>query len=889
MKLTSLRANHFDTPLGCDLTGLSLSWIPASDKAKKAVWSRVRIAADPDFKTVLHDSGQAPLDSLAYAPGLALAPRTRYFWRVDVLADNGETASADSWFETGKMAEPWEAKWVARDLAKGKRGSTGHFRLRGAFTLPKGADPAAVRAYVGVLGVFEIFVNGVRATDEVLLPGYHDYLNHVQTMTFDLAPFLKPGRNEIELHVGKGWYRSKMAGWEKNIPTYGDQTAAICEVRAGAKLLAKTDETWTSAPSPVLESEIYYGEDVDARIAAAPAKWTPVAIVAKFPRRDPRKAAFDDRALRVGPLADRFSPPIRVTEILEKPDVIRTPKGEVVLDFRQEMTGWVEVKNRAPAGATWSLEAGEILDANGNFFRDNLRGARAKFVYTSAGEIGKAVRPHFTFFGFRYVRLTGIENPDPKDFRGLVIHSDLERTGNVETGNAKLNRFFLNTVWGQRGNFLDVPTDCPQRDERLGWTGDIQAFSGTASFHYDCAAFFNKYVWDMIGLQKDNLGSVPFTVPEPVQWWVDRRSHGSAAWGDAATVVPWTAYVRSGDKALLRRMYPAMKMWVDYIRTRDDTHDGGKRLWLKDWHFADWLALDNHKDPLSSLGATDHFYVASAYYARSTELTLRAAEVLGLYADAEELRALLAEIKAAIRAEYFSPNGRCVVDTQTAYAVALWFDLVPKAWRKRCADILAKKIEDNKWALDTGFVGTHMLCLVLGSTGHADIAYKLLLREAYPSWIYEVDSGATTVWERWNGQGPASRPEFLGMNSFNHYAYGAVAEWMYRGVCGLEPDEAAPGFRHVFLRPVPCADLGRAKAVYDSPCGRWESGWEMVRAAGANRSKVHKLEGSQVSDQPSGEPRFRYRFRVPFGCTATLELPGQAPRELGPGLHAVTA
>ena len=881
MKITHLRANHFDRPLGCDLSNLSLSWIPESDKAAKAVWSRVRIAADSGFRQLLHDSGRAPLDSLAYAPALDLAPRTRYFWRVDVLADNGETASADSWFETGKMSEPWEAQWVARDLAKGKNGSTGHFRLRGSFALPKGADPAAARAYVAALGVFEIFVNGRRATDEVLLPGYHDYLNHVQTMAFDLGPFLKPGRNEIELHVGKGWYRSKMAGWEKNIPTYGDQTAAICEVRAGAKLLAKTDASWETAPSPVTESEIYYGEDFDARIAApgpssggaaarraagGVAKWTPAAVVRKLPRRDPRKSAFDDRTRRVGPLTDRFSPPIRVTEILEKPDVIRTPKGEVVLDFRQEMTGWVEVVNRAPAGATWSVEAGEILDADGNFFRDNLRGARAKFVYTSAGEIGAVVRPHFTFFGFRYVRLEGVANPDPKDFRGLVIHSDLTRTGNVETGNKKLNRFFLNTVWGQRGNFLDVPTDCPQRDERLGWTGDIQAFSGTASFHYDCAAFFNKFVWDMIGLQKDNLGSVPFTVPEPVQWWVDRRSHGSAAWGDAATVVPWTAYVRTGDRSLLRKMYPAMKMWVDYIQTRDDTHDGGKRLWLKDWHFADWLALDNHKDPLSSLGATDHFYVASAYYARSVELALRAAEVLGYYKDAEELRALLAEIKDAIQKEYFSPNGRCVVDTQTAYVMALAFDLVPAAWRKRCADILAKKIEDNKWALDTGFIGTHLLCRVLGENGYADVAFKLLLREEYPSWIYEVDSGATTVWERWNGQGPASRPEFLSMNSFNHYAYGAVAEWMYRGVCGLEPDEAAPGFRHVFLRPSPCAELGRAKAVYDSPCGRWESGWACGR-----------------------DGRVAYRFRVPFGCTATLELPGRAPRELGPGVHAVRA
>ena len=354
MKITNLRANHFDRPLGCDLTNLSLSWVPESDKAKSAQWSRVRIAADPDFKKILHDSGEAALDSLSYCPALALAPCTRYFWRVDVLADNGETASADSWFETGKMSEPWEAQWIARDLATAKRPSTGHFRLRGMFALPKGADPAAVRAYVAALGVFEVFVNGERVTDEVLLPGYHDYLQHVQATTFAIGPFLKPGKNEIKIHVGKGWYRSKMAGWEQNIPTYGDQTAAICEVRAGAKLLAKTDGSWASAPSPVTESEIYYGEDFDARIAAAPAKWTPAAVVKKLPRRDPKKAAYDDRALRVGPLVDRLSPPIRVTEVLAKPDVIRTPKGEVVLDFRQEMTGWIQVVNRAPAGATCS-------------------------------------------------------------------------------------------------------------------------------------------------------------------------------------------------------------------------------------------------------------------------------------------------------------------------------------------------------------------------------------------------------------------------------------------------------------------------------------------------------------------------------------------------------
>ena len=867
MKISNLRANHLSEPLGFDLSDLALSWVPQSDDAKKAVWSRVRVAADPGFKNVLHDSGRAALDSLEYHPaGLALKPRTRYFWRIDALADNGETASASSWFETGKMDEKWCAKWVARDLAKGRKESTRHFRLRGAFDAPaSAAGRKQVRVYAVVLGVFEIFVNGKRATDEVLLPGYHDYINGVQTMTFDVSPLVRPGRNEIELHVGRGWYGSKMAGWDKSVFPYGPQAAATCEVRAGGDLLAATDETWLVAASPVLESSIYYGEDVDCRIGGASGEWKPAAVVEKLPRRDERKAPTEDFKLRVGPAVDRFSPPIRVTEVLENPDVLHTPNGEWVLDFRQEFTGWVEVANRARAGETWKWEAGEILDVGGNFYRDNYRKARAAFTCVSDGRKGRWVRPRFSFFGMRYVRVSGVGRPDPRDFRGLVIHSDLARTGSIETGNPKVDRFFLNTMWGQRGNFLDVPTDCPQRDERLGWTGDIQAFCGTAYFNMDSAAFLWKYVRDIIGLQRDYDGGVPWVVPAPAHWWAERGTkgrHSSAAWGDAAAVVPWTTYVRTGDKSLLRKMYPAMKQWVRYIRGRDEA-SGGRRLWLTDFHYADWLALDNFKDPLSCFGGTDDKFIASAYYARSAELTLRAAEALGLYADAEELRKLVAEVKDAIRREYFSPNGRCVCDTQTAYVVSLAFDLVPEAWRARCIDTLAGKIEDNGCALSTGFVGTHLLCLTLGENGRADLAAKLLLREKYPSWLYEVDNGATTVWERWNGQGEASRPENVGMNSFNHYAYGAVVEWMYRGLCGIEPDPAAPGFRHVFLRPSPVKELGRAKAVFDSPCGRWEAGWEFG---------------------PSGI--VRYRFRVPFGCSATLSLPGKPVQQLGPGLYA---
>ena len=862
MKITSLRANHFTEPVGFDLADLSLSWIPESEKAQRALWSRVEIATDAKFRNVVSDSGETQLDSLSYQPKIALAPRTRYFWRVTVQADNGERTTASSFFETGKMDEAWVGRWITKADAK----EAGHFLARKRFSAKKGVS---CRLYAGVLGVYEAEVNGVKITDEVLVPGYHFYPYGIYAQAYDISKFVKEGQNEVVFHVGRGWYGSVMGAWVTQAEPFGDTPAVIAEIRADGKVAAKTDATWEVAPSPVTASSIYYGEDYDARRAALSAKDWKKAVVFTPPEKG------------VGKLIDRLNPPVRVTEVVPATKIITTPKGETVVDFGQEMTGWVEVFNRAPAGAAWSFEAGEMFDADGNFFRENLRSARARFDFVSDGK-ASWVRQHFTFFGFRYIRLTGFGKVSTKDFRGLVIHSDIGFTGDIKTANPKLDRFFLNTLWGQRGNFLDIPSDCPQRDERLGWTGDAGAFCSTASFNMYTPAFFWKYIRDMQVEQPDYGGGVPYVIPQCNQWWKDLTCHSSAAWGDAATIIPWNIYTWFGDTSLLRKMYPSMKMWVGYIKARD-AESGGRHLWTTGFHFADWLALDNFRQPLSCIGGTDCYYVASAYYAWSTELTLRAAEVLGEFADAEQLRADLAAIKEAFAAEYFSPNGRCVVDTQTAYVIALAMDLVPESYRARCAAILAAKVADpggtppiasccedtegklakpDKCRLESGFVGTQFLCRVLANNGYEGLAYKLLLREEYPSWLYEVNYGATTVWERWNGQGPASRPEDMGMNSFNHYAYGSIEEFVYRDVCGLNPDPLKPGFRHAVLRPHPSAELGAAHCRYQSACGLYEAGWKYGK-------------GGKVS----------YNFRVPFGCTATLVLPGQQPREIGPGLH----
>lgn len=847
MKINFLRANHHTEPIGYDLSSLSISWIPESNDAKRPNWSRVEISTDRFFKDIVSDSGKQALNSLDYQPNIELAPCTRYYWRVTVEADNGETATETSFFETGLIHTPLSAKWITTPDAE----QTGHFIIRKQFTATKGD----ARLYCAAAGIFEATVNGKPVTDEVLLPGYHPFNLEMPVMTFDISNILVDGDNVIELHVGRGWYGTSMGGWETDNPPFGSIPVAIAEVRVDGKIIAQTDDTWDAYPSPVVDSGIYLGEIYDTTRESLSAIDAPSKKTVLFTET-------------IAPLSDRFSPPIRRTETLPVVSVINTPKGETILDFGQEMTGWFEVRNRMPAGTTWTLEAGEILDTDGNFFRDNLRKAKALYTFTSSGPDERWIRPHFTFYGFRYLRLTGyVGEPDPKDFRGVVIHSDLGITGSIQTPNSLLNRFFLNTLWGQRGNFLDVPTDCPQRDERLGWTGDAQAFSGTACFHMYTPAFYGKFIHEMILEQPNYDGGVPFVVPSVVKWYKTKSSHSSSAWGDAATVIPWNVYTYFGDKSLLRKMYPAMKMWVGYIERQDETN-GNHRLWQTGFHFGDWLALDNFRNPSSAFGGTDAYYIASAYYAFSTELTLRAAEVLGEFADAEHYRIRLQEIKQAIRNEYFSPNGRCTSDTQTAYVVALAMDLVPTEMRKRCADILAEKIRNNKNALETGFVGTYFLCRVLGDNGHADVAYDLLLREEYPSWLYEVKFGATTVWERWNGQGPAARASDMSMNSFNHYAYGSVEEWVYRGVCGLNPDPSIPGFRHVFLRPLASKKLGEARLSFLSPCGVYESEWKI-----------------------NADDTVSYRFRIPFGCTATLEIPGAPdtlPKTLEAGVHTFT-
>ena len=831
MKIERLKINHLTTPLGFRLDEPQLSWVVTESTGTKPVWARVEAAADASFANLLYDSGKRDdLNPLACPLPLTFAPSTRYFSRVTVSADDGHSGTASSWFETGKMDEPFAGQWIAAPFEK-----TVHPILRRTFTLDGAAEDA--RLYITGLGLYEAYLNGQPVTDEVLTPFYNDYNFWVQVQTYDVTGLLRAGENVLDVYLGNGWYKGFGPNESDGSRTelYGDRMQMLAELRAvlpdGKSFCLASDESFRCHTGPVLESTIYDGEIYDARLAD--------------PGEDGWAAAVSVDA-PVGAAADRLSTPLRRHEAVKPVKLLHTPAGEQVLDFGQVITGWVEADVLLPAGAEMALDYGELLQHD-NFYNENLRSAKAHFGFTSAGKPAH-IRPHFTFYGFRFVRVTGIEAVNPDDFTAYVIHSDLERTGCIETSNVKVNRLIQNAWWGQRGNFVDVPTDCPQRDERLGWTGDAEVFAPTASFNMDTAAFYRKYLYDMALEQATLGGAVPFVVPDVLgqihrHFGEENHDYGSCAWADAAVMIPWTLYRFYGDKSMLAEQFPQMMAWVDWVETQDETHFGGPRLWLRGFHFADWLALDN---PVagSCFGGTDCYYVASAYYYYSTYLTARAAEALGDQANVKKYDQRAEEIRAAFRKEFFTATGRIAEPTQTAMLLALSMNLAPDEARPRLVRDLRKKLEARNMHLDTGFVGTYHLMRTLSSVGLGACAYTLLLNEDYPSWLYEVNMGATTVWERWNSVLPDGLVSDTGMNSMNHYSYGAVVEWMYRCMCGLNAIE--PGFASARIAPMSDDRFDWVRAEYASASGTYRSGWQRENGV------------------------LTYTVEVPFGATAVF-------------------
>lgn len=822
MRVINLKTNRITNPLGFDLGKPRLSFITCDTDATKQVAAQIQVAYDNEFSKIIFNSGKSEkIDSLAFELTIELDPRTRYYWRVKVWADNGEVATSEAtWFETAKMEESWIGKWITPDLD-----NKIHPVLSKEFSLQKTIKSA--RAYVCGLGLYEMNINGRKCGDEFLAPNFNAYNKWLQYQTYDITDTLVQGENRVDVALGNGLYKGRF-GFDSAENIYGDKFVLLCEVvinfEDGTSLSINSDQTWKARKSKVLDSNIYDGEVYDATFNDL--------------------TSYETREIDLGfeKLQARLSLPVKIKERLKPIEVIKTPAGEIVLDLGQNMVGWMEFKTNAPKESEITLQYGELLQ-EGNFYRDNLRSAKAEFKYISNGEEA-VVRPHFTYYGFRYVKVSGLHaEVNADDFTGCVLYSDMELTGHIETSNALVNKLFLNALWGQKGNFLDTPTDCPQRDERMGWTGDAQVFSGTASFNMNTFAFFSKYGYDLAREQEDRDGMVPMVVPA-----ANVGGGGSSAWGDAATIIPWNVYLQYGDKGILVQQFESMKSWVDFIKKADD-NSGAKRLWTTGFHFGDWLALDG-ENPDMPVGGTDVAFISSAYYSYSSMIVSKAARVLGKEELAKEYEDLSKEVREAIRDEYFTKTGRIAINTQTALIVSLFMDLVPEGKRERIANDLKEKLKNDKNHLKTGFVGTPYFCKVLSENGCKDLAYTLLLNKDYPSWLYAVTMGATTIWERWNSVLPDGKISGTDMNSLNHYAYGSIVEWMYRYMAGINPVEDKPGFRHIKLAPQPDYRLKYAKASYNSAVGLYKSEWEITE-----------------------EGNLSFKFTVPFNATASLMLP----------------
>lgn len=550
-----------------------------------------------------------------------------------------------------------------------------------------------------------------------------------------------------------------------------------------------------------------------------------------------------------------YNEPVTKHEVFRPLKIFRTPKGELVADFGQNLVGLVTLKVAGKKGDRVTISHAEVLDKAGNFYTENLRAAKQQNTYILNGEGEETYEPHFTFQGFRYIKVEGFPGElRPENVTAVALYSDMPMTGQFTSSSPLLNQLQHNIQWGQKGNFLDVPTDCPQRDERLGWTGDAQAFARTASFNMNVQSFFSKWLKDLAADQAPS-GSVPFVIPNVL----GPGSGGSAGWADAATIIPWTMYLAYGDETFLRDQYASMKAWVGYMQL-NSTGD----LWNKGFHFGDWLFYRPDDDNDGRAAITDKYLIAQAFFAHSTQLVINAAKVLGKEEDVATYSALLQKIKEAFLKEYLTTSGRLVSGTQTAYVLALHFDLLPEGLRKQAAERLVQNIKSYNNHLTTGFLGTPYLCHVLSRFGYTDVAYDLLLQETYPSWLYPVKMGATTIWERWDGQKPDSTFQTPGMNSFNHYAYGAIGDWMYRVMAGLDTEAASPGYRKIIIKPHLTDKLTSAAAELQTSYGKLRSAW---------KKEAGKLE---------------FDLTIPVNTTATVYIPAKSAEAVSESGRALT-
>jgi alpha-L-rhamnosidase len=789
--------------------------------------------------------------------GPPLASNTRYYYKVLSILDNGEIISSNGtdYFETGILQEnQWCARWINNPLLSDVEQCS---IFRKEFSLEK--DVKRARIYASAAGLYELYLNGAVIGDYVMAPGWSSYHSHIQYQCYDVTSTLHTGKNALGIRLGDGWYSGEFA-FNHQTRIYGERASVMLQLMIdyddGSTCII-TDDTWKCSRGGVIFSGIYDGEIYDS--LQEPTGWTESGYSDN--EWQPAATSPEPNGKLVGQMNEGTK---RIEEI--KPlSIFRTPKGETVLDMGQNMVGWVKVKATGNAGDKIHLKHFEVLNENGNCYFDNIRLAKQETRYVLSGNGTEIFEPHFTFQGFRYIKIIDFPGePETDNFMGIVLHTDMEQTVKFSCSNQLVNQLWHNIIWGQKGNFVDIPTDCPQRDERLGWTGDAQVFCRTASFNYLSDAFFTKWLADV---QADQFptGAIPFVVPNvlPKDWRFLVKcglgyEHTTAGWGDAITICPWTLYQCYGDKRILEESYDSMRRYIAYIHDGCKNGSGNPYLW--DWgpQLGDWLALDNEEG--SYYGGTDEYLVATAFYAYSTKIVARCAEVLKKQEDKRYYLELYNKIVDSFKSAYMT-GGKMNQDTQTAHILPLAFGLLNSDEAKPIAAKLVELIKANDYHLTTGFLGSPYLCPVLSDYGYSDIAYQLFMKKDFPSWLYQVTKGATTIWEHWDGIKEDGSFWSADMNSFNHYAYGSIGDWLYHCVAGIRLDENMPAYKHIIICPSvnPCFDHVSCK--YESMYGEIISEWKLTDGLA------------------------EYHIQIPANTTATIELNSGDPVHVGSGHH----
>ncbi|MDX1641562.1 MAG: family 78 glycoside hydrolase catalytic domain, partial [Balneolaceae bacterium] len=840
-----LQVEYFTNPVGLDDLKPRLSWkIKSNQRNAHQTAYQIQVSETEDFSDISWDTGQVESDQSIHVTydGSELESRQRYYWRTRIQDNHGNKSgwSETAFWEMGLLTpDDWQAEWIEPGFEQDSTTSPPSPMFRNEFELD--GDIESARVYVTSHGVYEMEINGERVGDRYFTPGWTSYHNRLQYQTYVITDLLESGENAVGVMLGDGWYRGFLA-WGDARNHYGKTLGLLAQIEVtygnGRKETFGTGENWTSSTGPILESDIYNGETYDSRLEKD--GWT--------------ESGFDDSGWSGVTVANHTKehlvapegPPVRKIQTLKPLDILETPEGDTVVDFGQNLVGWVKISAEGTAGTELSLVHAEVLDKEGNFYTANIRAAEQTNRYILKGEGVETFEPHFTFQGFRYVKVEGYPGElTLDDLTAVVLHSDMEPTGHFETSNALINQLQHNIVWGQKGNFLDIPTDCPQRDERLGWTGDIQVFASTACYNMDASGFLSKWMRDVEADQNAD-GSVPFVVPNVL----GPQAAGASGWADASVIVPWTLYQAYGDEQILETQYESMKAWVDYMKTRA-AMDETTYLWDNNFTFGDWLSFNSTASDYPG-AYTDKALISTAFFGHSTDLLAKSARILGKNEEAQEYEDLLEKIKEAFQHEYMTSSGRIMSNTQTAYLLALQFDLLTDEMESKAADYLVARVNE-RGHLTTGFLGTPHLNPILTQYGHTGEAYELLLRKEYPSWLYPVTMGATTIWERWDGIKPDSTFQDPGMNSYNHYAYGAIGEWLYKSVAGI--DQKTAGYKEIAIHPHFGGGLTYVRSFLNSMYGRIESQWNYMNGKmhltveiPVNTSAVITLPFADVND-----------------------------------------